>query len=510
MAKIGDLIQSFIMSSPKRASWALAKMPEGFWLKKGKQKALWLFKETVKRVPAYRKFLDKHNINPEEIKTFKDYKKLPAIDKKNYLDKYPLEQAVWDGDISKTYMITCSSGSTGKPYFWPRIPQKDKTIPQAMELMYTEFFEADKKRTLVLINLALGTWAAGELAAESSRIVARKSNLPLTVITPGLNLEETLRIFKEIGNKFEQTIIVGYPPFVRDLIEAGMEEGLNWKEFNLKLLIGGEGTSEEWRDYIAERIGTKNNIKGIISLFAAADAGIIGHETPLSIFIRRLIRKDSKLCKKLFGNSQVPSLNQFNPLAWYIETVNDEIILTINSGVPLIRYNFHDRGGVITFSEIVKKLKDNGYDLEKLFLEHSLDFNKVWRLPFFYTFGRSDAVVFSGANIYIEQIKQILEDNELFKTNTGKFKASVVYDKQQNQFLQLDIELVRGIVPSDNLRKQYETIIVQKLLELSSEYKILYKKRGEDKVFPNIILHESNSDIFKQNQSPKHKYNSRP
>ena len=487
MLKIGDLIQSFIMSNPRRASWFLVKMPEGFWLRKGRQKAINLFKETVKRVPGYRDFLAGHKVNSEEIKTFEDFKKLPIIDKKNYLDQYPLEQTMRDGEISKSYMITCSSGSTGKPYFWPRLPEKDKVIPRAMELMYTEFFEIDKKRTLIIINLALGTWAAGELAAESSRIVARKSNLPLTVITPGLNLEETIRIFREIGNKFEQTIIVGYPPFVRDVIDTGMKEGLDWKQFNLKLLIGGEGTSEEWRDYIAERIGTKNNIKGIISLFAAADAGIIGHETPLSIFIRRLIRKDSKLCQNLFGNSQVPSLNQFNPLAWYIETVNDEIVLTINSGIPLIRYNFHDRGGVITFSEIVKKLKDNGYDLEKLFLEHSLDFNKVWRLPFFYVFGRKDTLTLYAVNIYLDNIKSALENLGISNTNTHRFKMKVILDKAQKQKLVLDIQLANNVMSNNDLEKKYINIIIKTLREKNSEYNRLFEEKKEE-VSPKVNL----------------------
>lgn len=507
MAKIGDYIQSFIMSNPKRASWSLAKMPEGFWFKKGKQKALQLFRETVKRVPAYRKYLNEHNVNPEEIKTFEDFKKLPVIDKKNYLDQYPLEQAVWDGDISKMYMVTCSSGSTGKPYFWPRLTEKDKSIPRAMELMYTEFFEIDRKKTLVLINLALGTWAAGELAAESSRIVARKPNLPITVITPGLSLEETIRIFKEIGNKFEQTIIVGYPPFVRDVIEAGINEGLDWKKYNLKLLIGGEGTSEEWRDYIAERIGAKDNIKAIISLFATADAGIIGHETPLSILIRRLARKDSRLCQALFENSQIPSLNQFNPLAWYIEKVNDEIVLTINSGIPLIRYNFHDRGGVITFSEMLEKLKNNGYDLEKLLLENYLDLKKVWRLPFFYVFGRSDAVVFRGANVYLDHIKMALETEKLFKTNTGKFKISVAHDDQQNEFVKIDLQLANGVVPTKELDKLYTETIVGVLLKLNGEYKTVYDSQGVEMTTPRIYLHGFEDSVFRNDiLTPKQIY----
>lgn len=507
MAKIGELIQSFMMSNPKRAIWSLTKIPEGFWFKKGRQKALRLFRETAKRVPAYRKFLIEHTINPEEIKTFTDFKKLPLVSKKSYLDQYSLEETVWDGDLSKTYMITCSSGSTGKPYFWPRLTEKDKNIPRAMELMYTDFFEADKKKTLVLINLALGTWAAGELAAESSRIIARKLNLPITVITPGLNLEETIRIFKEIGDKFEQSIIVGYPPFVRDVIEAGINRGVEWKKYNLKLLVGGEGISEEWRDYVADKIGVKDNIKAIISLFATTDTGIIGHETPFSILIRKLARKDSKLCQDLFGNSQVPSLNQFNPLAWYIEKVNDEIVLTINSGIPLIRYEIHDRGGLITFSETIKKLKNNGYDPEKLLSENHLDFKKVWRLPFLYVFGRNDSVVFRGANIYLDHIKNALETDKLFKTNTGKFKISAEHDNRQNEFVRIDLQLTNNIAPTKELAKLYTDIIVKILLESNSEYKSVYDSQGIEMATPRVFLHTFEDNIFKNDMFiPKHKY----
>src|SRR4051812_47956159 len=90
-------------------------------LEKGAQKkALRTFHAAAERVPAYNDFLKHHDINHKKIRSFDDFKRLPLVDKDNYLRKYPLEQLMWDGKKFDGDIISVSSGSSGEPYFWLR------------------------------------------------------------------------------------------------------------------------------------------------------------------------------------------------------------------------------------------------------------------------------------------------------------------------------------------------------------------------------------------------------
>ena len=438
-----------------------------------------LFREAAKKVPAYQDFLKKHNIDPKSIKTIDDFKKLPIVTKENYLNLYPLEKMVWDGNLFSAYMIAGSSGATGKFYFWPRSARIDRTIPRFMSLLYTDFFDVKNKKTLVVISLALGTWAAGEICAESSRILARNPNLPLTVITPGLDLEETLRIVKEIGPKFEQLILIGYAAFIRDVIEKGISKGIHWEKLNTKIWTGGEGISEEWRDYILEKISKKRDLKLILNLFTSAEAEIIGFEPPFSILIRRMCYKNPALSEVLFKSSQIPSLVQFHPLGFYIEEFNGEIIITLDSALPLVRYSIGDRGGVIYFSEMIEKLNTQGINVKDILKENSIE--RVWKLPFCFIFGRKQAVTLYAVKIYIDHIKVALEDPEIKDSNTGKFKMKSITDSTQKQTLIIDIQLAKGIIPKDELKIKYQNVIAKHLRKLNSEYNRLFEvKRGSN------------------------------
>ena len=83
-----------------------------FWEKVRKDRTLKLFHEAAKRVPAYKDFLKKQNINHEKIRAFNDFQNVPTISKDNYLREYPQKLLNWDGSIGKPLVFTSTSGST--------------------------------------------------------------------------------------------------------------------------------------------------------------------------------------------------------------------------------------------------------------------------------------------------------------------------------------------------------------------------------------------------------------
>ena len=68
-------IQSFIIKHRGLATWFMSSRKAAFWEKVGEKKALKMFHDTADRVPAYKKLLQEHNINPETIQTMDDFKK---------------------------------------------------------------------------------------------------------------------------------------------------------------------------------------------------------------------------------------------------------------------------------------------------------------------------------------------------------------------------------------------------------------------------------------------------
>src|SRR4051794_34715629 len=87
--------------------------PPGFRL------ALALFQQASERVPAYKDFLKKHQVQPSKIKTYADWQQLPQTNKPDYINKYSLPELCWEGNLLDIRHLPMSSGSTGLPQFWP-------------------------------------------------------------------------------------------------------------------------------------------------------------------------------------------------------------------------------------------------------------------------------------------------------------------------------------------------------------------------------------------------------
>ena len=207
-----------------------------FWQKEGEKMALGLFRKAAEKIPAYKDFLKGNNVKPSLIKSIKDFSNVPFVDKENYLRKYPLEKLCWEGKLENNTLLSVSSGSSGKPFFWPRGDnlEIETTITHAM--IFKEFFTAADKSTLVINSFSMGIYIAG-IITQNSALRASQLGMPITVISPGIEVEDILRIIIEVGGKYEQIILAGYPPFVKDIIDSGIRRGIRWKKYNIKFWL---------------------------------------------------------------------------------------------------------------------------------------------------------------------------------------------------------------------------------------------------------------------------------
>ncbi len=452
--------------------------------------ALALFHQVAATVPAYKTFLAQQAIDPTQYENFEDFQTLPLLTKENYLLCHPLPNLCRHGQLETCDMIAASSGSTGKPTFWPRFFADEMQIAVRFEQIFHDSFYADTRRTLAVICFALGTWVGGMFTTNCCRYVASKG-YPITLITPGNNKEEILRVVQELGSAFEQVVLLGYPPFLKDVIDTGIARGIEWQRYQIKLVMAGEVFSEEWRSLVGERVGSQNACYDSASLYGTADAGVLGNETPLSICIRRFLANHPDAARALFGESRLPTLVQYDPLSRFFEVKDGTLLFSGDNGIPLIRYNILDTGGIISYDAMLKFLAEWGFDpvaemqnycgtihpqdVETLTITSLQNVPALVRgirsLPFVYVFGRSNFTVsYFGANIYPENVTVGLEQSVIREWVTGKFVLQVQEDADQNRFLSVVVELAPLVEGSEEKRQVIASSILSQLKRLNSEF----------------------------------------
>jgi phenylacetate-coenzyme A ligase PaaK-like adenylate-forming protein len=456
-----------------------------------------LFHTVSQTVPAYRAFLAAHNIALQEINSPGDFRRLPLMTKQNYMHAYSLEERCRDGALSRCDMLAVSSGSTGMPMIWPRSVIHELDIAYRFEQLF-HVFRADQRPTLAVVCFAMGSWVGGMFTAACCRHLAAKG-YPITTVTPGNKKDEILRVVKELGPHYAQIVLLGYPPYIKDIIDSGRAEGIIWSRYQPKLVFAGEVFSEEWRELVCERIGATDPAVATASLYGTADGGVLGNETPLSIRIRKFFATRPDLARDVFGESRLPTLVQYDPLSRYFEVHDGTLVVSGDNGVPLVRYHIADKGGIFSYAEMTRIVADAGGDQGREILRN--DERGVWDLPFAYLFGRADFTVsYFGANVYPENISVGLEQAAVRDWVSGKFVLQVVETTDRNEALSLVVELLPG-VGADKAKSDAiaEAVIIQ-LRRLNSEFSnyvpaeyqrllITLKSHGDPEWFPVGVKH---------------------
>jgi phenylacetate-CoA ligase len=427
---------------------------------------LGLFHRVAGSVPAYRDFLRRSGVDPAAVHTFADFGRLPLMTKENYHTRYPLAQRCRDGRLAGCDMIAVSSGSTGRPTYWPRFVLDELAVAARFEQVFHDSFEADRQPTLAVVCFPLGTWVGGMYTASCCRHLASKG-YPVTVVAPGNDKEEILRVVPELAGDFAQTVLLGYPPFLKDLIDTGIGRGVPWASMGIRLVLAGEVFSEDWRDLMSERAGMRRPAYDSAALYGTADGGVLGNETPLSITIRRFLARTPDAARAAFGGSRLPTLVQYDPRSRFFEEHDGTLLFTGDNGVPLIRYHIADEGGILTYEQALEICAKHGFDPVG-----ALGGGRgVHPLPFAYIFGRSHlAVSFFGANVYPENIAAGLEQPEVNGWVTGKFVLEVAEDADRNRRLAIAVELAPGERGDSHRQRLAADSVRTQLCRLNSEF----------------------------------------
>jgi phenylacetate-CoA ligase len=449
----------------------LREKKSSFWIKEIERQCVKLFGVVANKVPAYKRFLSDQHVDPREIKGMKDFQTLPAVNKDSYLRRYPLEELCTDGTLAQPLTFTSTSGSTGQPFYFPRNGMLEEQSSISHEWFLRTAQIDPNKSTLVLICFGMGVWIGGVITYQAFKRISERG-YALTLLTPGVNKKEIFDALKNIGKKFDQVILCGYPPFMKDVIDEAASHQVDWRDYNLRVIFAAETFSERFRDYIVEKTGIADVYRHTMNIYGSADLGTMAQETPLSILIRRLALKNKQVYSALFGQeSRLPTLAQFNPLFIDFEAVDGKIYCTGNSALPLIRYEIGDNGNVTSFAEIEEIFKHEGINLRAEAKKVGIA-DTVTELPFVHVYERTDlSTKLYGAIIYPEYIKAALHDSLIEKYITGKFTMHTEHDDHQDEYLEINVELKPGINESEWLLKEVTKVISASLLKHSAEHK---------------------------------------
>ncbi len=416
-----------------------------------------LFARAAATVPAYSTFLREQGVDPGSVSSLDQ---VPLTDKESYLRRFSLPELCRGGRLDGCDMIAVSSGSSGTPTSWPRTLTDELHIARRFEQVFRDGFGAGSRSTLAMVCFPLGTWVGGLFTTSCLRHLAAKG-FPLTVVAPGNNKTEILRVLPELAPHFDQVVLLGYPPFIKDVIDTGTAAGVDWAAYRLKMVFAGEVFSEQWRDLVARRAGIADPVTDMASLYGTADAGVLGNETPLSVAIRRFLAGRPDLSRDLFGDARLPTLVQYDPASRFFEEHEGTLVFSGDNGIPLLRYRIGDEGGLFPHAELLAFCARHGFVPDVSTPE----------LPFVYVFGRSlFTVSFFGANIYPENVTVALEQSPISDGVTGKFVLSTPEDANGDRWLKVVVELAQHAVASAPAAEAIAQGIRRELLRLNSEF----------------------------------------
>lgn len=442
----------------------------------GGEQALALFQRAAQEIPAYGHFLANHGIDASDIKTIDDFKSVPYTDKDNYVHKYPLKDLCWGGDLGGLSYIVSSSGSTGVPQYWPRGDQQDQLSLQVHKHVLQTSLGLDNEPTLIVNSYGQGTWIAGTELYNSARLLA-KEYPNLAIINPGIDIELCVAQINKLAINFKKIIIFGYPPLLRDLITRGGELSLDWSALNVHLVTAGESMSEAWRDHINAKLGGDKN--RIVNLYGLAETGAVAAETPLMYMLRSLLADN---LPDFLGGTRTIGIHQYFPESRYFESDDQQrLIVTTDSGIPLIRYDTKDHGLIIPVEELSQHLSTQ----QRAALGDQLGCHQE---PLLCMFGREDlSATFYALNVYPESIRSALDSLVASRGITGRFVMQAKYRDNMSQLLEIAVELSPETQATEQLATEIGTIILAQLLATNTEYRELHDKLGAQ-ALPEIQL----------------------
>ncbi|HHW07147.1 MAG TPA: phenylacetate--CoA ligase [Clostridia bacterium] len=204
-------------------------------------------KQTVERcfynVPHYRKRMQELGIEPEDIQTLDDLRKLPFTVKDDLRDNYPY--GMFAVPLSEVVRIHSSSGTTGKPTV---VGYTRQDLHTWTELMARSLTCGGAGKGDVIHNAYGYGLFTGGLGVHYGAEKIGASVIPIS----GGNTKRQIMIMKDYGS----TVLTCTPSYALYIAEVMREMGYTKEDFKLKCgIFGAEPWSDNMRREIEDKLG---------------------------------------------------------------------------------------------------------------------------------------------------------------------------------------------------------------------------------------------------------------
>lgn len=401
------------------------------------------FHRAAERVPFYKNFLSQKGINPKKIKDLGSFQRnVPFLDKEIIFPNNDLEDICINGKLKDIKTFYTSSGYSGIFSIGVETEKSISDSANMIDFLLDYQLQASDKKTLLINCLPMGI----------------KINSALVkVAETGVRYDAALALTKKLARSFDQIIIVGENLLLKELVEEGLEQGIDWKKMVVHLITGGEFIAENWRSYLAHLLGIdfEQPEKGLIAInMGLSELSLsIFQENPSTIKIRRQLLKNQDFRRALIktreDNYPIPMVMQYSPQNVFLETEvqpdgREELFVTTVSDVkmPLIRYQTGDFVRLLSYKKMDEFLTQ--FNLNHL--------RPPFSFPFGLIYGRFRGITLKdNLEIYPEMVKEALfSDYNLVSCITGNFKLKAVSDH-----VLIEIQLRKGVKDTPELASDF-------------------------------------------------------
>jgi len=420
--------------------------------------------------------LVEHGIDADAIRTLDDFHGLPILTKESYVDQWPLRARLTGGTLSAARTISRSSGSSGRARSWPRGRSADVAGADLYAPLLDGVMRARERDVLCVVAFAMGTWTAGTYTVTALETLAARG-LRLSVLSPGIDVESLTEILRDLAPHYDATVLFGYPPFVLQALEHAARSDVDLPALTLTCALSGEATTETFRRTLRELTGRDDD--AALSVYAAADIGLIAVESPAAAALRGCFDRDIELRTKLVGGAErLPTLFELDDRHVAVESDDGRLLFTTGGAMPLVRYALGDHGTVLDAAVVdeVAGVRLHG--------------------PVLALRGRHDAcATFYGISVYAEQLREALDVFVERREITGRFVLAVREDDAGWPLLMLAVEIPTDSDPSPNLDERVAQHALEHLCTTSSEFRALMRTIGLS-ALPQVRLATAGSEPF--------------
>ena len=268
----------------------------------------------AKKSEFYKKYFA--DINPEDIKTAADFRKMPFTDKNDLRDAYPLGLAAVPEQ--RIVRIHTSSGTTGTPVI---IPYTKKDV-EDWAIMFKRCYELAGITDLDRIHITpgYGLWTAG-IGFQAGAELLGAMTIPMG---PG-NTDKQIKMMIDM----KSTVLCATSSYALLIAEEIEKRGVRDEIHLKKGVIGSERWGEKMRRRIANELGVElYDIYGLTEIYGPGIGMSCKYECGMHVW-------DDYLYFEIID----PKTGALLPEG----EVGELVITTLcKEGAPLIRYRTHD------------------------------------------------------------------------------------------------------------------------------------------------------------------------